>query len=46
MLKLNVPDLLENKGITKYSLFNKLNNIRARKGESLINYTNFPNMIK
>ena len=46
MLKLNVLDLLENKGLTKYSLFNKLNNIRARKGEPLMNYTNFQNMIK
>ena len=26
-------------------LFNKLNNIRAKKGEKLLNYTNFQNMI-
>lgn len=45
MLKLNVLSLLENKGYTKYALFNKLNNIRALKGEKLMNYTNFQNMI-
>lgn len=45
MLKLNVLELLENSGYTKYALFNKLNNIRAIKGEKLLNYTNFQNMI-
>lgn len=45
MLKLNVLALLERKGYTKYALFNKLNNIRALKGEKLMNYTNFQNMI-
>lgn len=45
MLKLNVLTLLESKGYTKYKLFNKLNNIRAKKGEKLLNYTNFQNMI-
>ncbi len=45
MLKLNAVALLESKGYTKYALFNKLNNIRAVKGEKLLNYTNFQNMI-
>lgn len=45
MLKLNVLTLLESKGYTKYKLFNKLNNIRAKKGEKLLNYTNFQKMI-
>ena len=45
MLQLNVLTLLENKNLTKYQLFNKLNNIRAIKGEKLLNYTNFQNMI-
>ena len=45
MLKLNVISLLEKRGYTKYGLFNKLNYIRAVKGEKLMNYTNFQNMI-
>lgn len=45
MLQLNALDLLKSKGFTKYALFNKLNNIRAIKGEKLLNYTNFQNMI-
>lgn len=45
MLKLNVLSLIEKKGFTKYQLFNKLNNIRAIRGEKLLNYTNFQNMI-
>ena len=46
MLKLNVIELLDNRGYTKYQLFNKLNNIRSLKGESVMNYTNFSNMIQ
>lgn len=45
MLKLNAIKLLDEKGISKYKLFNKLNQIRATKGESLMNYTNFLNII-
>ncbi len=45
MLKLNAIQLLEKKRLTKYKLFNKLNTIRASKGEPLMNYTNFLNMI-
>lgn len=45
MLKLNAIQLLEQKDLTKYKLFNKLNTIRASKGEPLMNYTNFLNMI-
>ena len=45
MLQLNALALLESKGFTKYELFNKLNNLRAIKGEKLLNYTNFQNMI-
>lgn len=45
MLKLNVLKLLDEKGYTKYKLFNILNNIRAKKGEKLMNYTNFNNII-
>lgn len=45
MLKLNAIHLLEQRGLTKYKLFNKLNTIRASKGEPLMNYTNFLNMI-
>lgn len=45
MLQLNVLTLLESKNLTKYQLFNKLNNIRAIKGEKLLNYSNFQNMI-
>ena len=45
MLQLNALDLLKSKGFSKYALFNKLNNIRAVKGEKLLNYTNFQNMI-
>ena len=45
MLQLNVISLLKSKKITKYGLFNKLNNIRAIKGEKLLNYTNFQNII-
>ncbi len=45
MLKLNAVQLLKDKGYSMYKLFNQLNNIRARKGEPLMNYTNFQNMI-
>lgn len=45
MLKLNAIQLLEQKKLTKYKLFNKLNTIRASKGEPLMNYTNFLNII-
>ena len=45
MLQLNVISLLESRNMTKYGLFNKLNNIRAIKGEKLLNYTNFQNII-
>lgn len=45
MLQLNVISLLESKKKTKYALFNKLNNLRALKGEKLLNYSNFQNMI-
>lgn len=38
MLKLNAIKLLEDKGYTKYKLFNKLNTIRSIKGEKLMNY--------
>ena len=46
MLKLNVIELLDNRGYTKYQLCNKLNTIRSLKGESIMNYTNFLNMIQ
>lgn len=45
MIKLNVLDLIEKNEITRYQLYNKLNNIRAKNGEPLINYTNFQNLI-
>lgn len=45
MLKLNAVQLLEGKKLSKYKLFNKLNTIRASKGEPLMNYTNFLHMI-
>ena len=45
MLKLQTIDIMNERGITKYQLFNGLNNIRAKKGEPLMNYTNFQNMI-
>lgn len=45
MLRLRAIELLNEKGITKYKLFNKLNQIRSIKGEKLMNYTNFLNMI-
>ena len=45
MLKLNAIQWLEQKKLTKYKLFNKLNTIRASKGEPLMNYTNFLHMI-
>ena len=45
MLKLNALTLMKDKGLTKYQLFNKLNNIRAIKGEKLLNYSNFQNII-
>ena len=45
MLKLNAIQLLEQKELTKYKLFNRLNTIRASKGEPLMNYTNFLHMI-
>lgn len=46
MLQLNALDLLKSKGFSKYALYNKLNNIRALKGEKLLNYTNFQKIIK
>ena len=46
MLQLNVLTILETKNYSKYALYNKLNNIRALKGEKSLNYTNFQNMIK
>lgn len=46
MLQLNALDLLKSKGFSKYALYNKLNNIRASKGEKLLNYTNFQKIIK
>ena len=45
MINLNVIKILKTKQITKYKLFNKLNQIRSIKGEPLMNYTNFQNMI-
>ena len=45
MINLNVIKILKAKQITKYKLFNKLNQIRSIKGETLMNYTNFQNMI-
>ena len=45
MLKLNVQALLKKNKFTNYVLYNKLNNIRATKGEKLMNYTNFQNMV-
>lgn len=45
MLKLNVIQIINNKKITKYQLFNTLNAIRAERGEKLMNYTNFLNII-
>lgn len=45
MLKLNAVKLLNDKGITKYKLFNELNTIRSKNGEKLMNYTNFLNII-
>ena len=45
MLKLNAIQIMNDRGYSKYKLFNLLNNIRARKGEPLMNYTNFQNMI-
>lgn len=46
MLQLNALDLLKSKGFSKYALYNKLNNIRALKGEKSLNYTNFQKIIK
>ena len=45
-LKLNALELMKNKKITNYELFNKLNNIRVKNGGKLMNYTNFLNVIK
>lgn len=45
MLKLKTIDIMNERGITKYQLFNLINNIRAKKGEPLMNYTNFLNVI-
>ena len=45
MIKWNALTLLERNKTTKYQLYNKLNNIRAKKGEPLLNYTNFQNII-
>ena len=39
MTKLNVIEILEKKGKTKYWLFNELNNIKP------ISYTNFHNLV-
>mgnify|MGYP004528981515 CR=1 FL=1 len=36
MLKLNAIQLLKQKELTKYKLFNKLNTIRASEGEPLM----------
>lgn len=46
MVKLNVLSLIEKSGESRYSLFNKINNIRATKGTSAISYTNFLNLIE
>ena len=46
MLQLNALNLLKSKGFSKYALYNKLNNIRALKGEKSLNYTNFQKIIK
>ena len=40
MIKLNVVELLKQKGKTKYWLFNQLNNVGT------ISYTNFNNLIE
>lgn len=45
MLKLNAIKIMEKKGMTKYELFNRLNQIRAVNTGKLMNYTNFQNMI-
>ena len=46
MLELNALKLIEEKNLTKYQLYNKLNELRIIRGEKLLNYTNFLNMIK
>lgn len=46
MLKLNALELLSKKGYSRYKLFNILNTIRSTKGEKLMNYTNFINIIE
>lgn len=45
MLRLNAITIMEKQNISKYQLFNSLNNIRAKNGEKLLNYTNFQNII-
>lgn len=45
MLRLNAITIMEKQNISKYQLFNSLNNIRAKNGEKLLNYTNFQNLV-
>ena len=46
MIKLNVIEILEKKGKTKYWLFNQINNSRSKSGNTLISYTNFQNLVE
>lgn len=45
MLKLNVIEIMEKNKMSKYELYNKLNQIRSINSGKLMNYTNFQNMI-
>lgn len=46
MVKLNVIDILEKRGKSKYWLFNQINNYRVQNSKSQISYTNFSNLIQ
>ena len=46
MIKLNVINLLDKKGKSKYWLFNNINNIRSANGSKIMSYTNFLNLIE
>lgn len=46
MVKLNVLEILEKKGKTKYWLYNQLNILHSELETTAISYTNFQNMLE
>lgn len=46
MIVLNIVEILNKQGFSKYWLYNKLNEMHSLRGKGLLSYTNFQNIIK